>query len=308
MLSLEFKDAIFDKHRNYKVSKHDDGTISLEDKTEYLQEGTKINALLMKTIVDEINRNTPVGVIHEFAGANAPDGYLLCHGQAISRTDYDSLFSVIGITYGSGDGSTTFNLPDFRNKFLMGNDDALGGKGGSSTAILKVANLPAHNHGASVTINSAGAHGHTASSASAGAHAHSASSASAGAHTHSVSGSAASAGAHTHVYDGPPAKGGTTAAAYDGVTTNTYYRTGILSKTSTSAGGHTHSVSGTAGSAGGHSHTITVNSGGAHSHTITVNSGGAHTHTGSVSIGNTGNGEAFSIIPPFIRINYIIKY
>ena len=56
----------------------------------------------------------PVGCVIPFAGAAAPTGWLLCQGQAVSRTTYAQLFSVIGTTYGSGDGSTTFNLPDMR--------------------------------------------------------------------------------------------------------------------------------------------------------------------------------------------------
>ncbi|MFC1767884.1 tail fiber protein [Candidatus Margulisiibacteriota bacterium] len=63
----------------------------------------------------------PVGTILPFGGSGAPDGYLLCDGQAVSRTVvYGDLFSVIDITYGSGDGSTTFNVPDLRGIFPRG--------------------------------------------------------------------------------------------------------------------------------------------------------------------------------------------
>ena len=54
----------------------------------------------------------PTGSIKPFAGTTIPDGYLLCDGSAVSRTTYAALFAVIGTTYGSGDGSTTFNLPN----------------------------------------------------------------------------------------------------------------------------------------------------------------------------------------------------
>lgn len=62
------------------------------------------------------------GSVISFAGdaAQIPAGYLLCNGAAVSRTDYASLFAAIGTIYGSGDGETTFNLPDFRGKFLRG--------------------------------------------------------------------------------------------------------------------------------------------------------------------------------------------
>lgn len=62
----------------------------------------------------------PVGALHQFAGSSAPTGYLLCDGAAISRTTYSDLFGVVGTTYGSGDGSTTFNLPDLRQRFPIG--------------------------------------------------------------------------------------------------------------------------------------------------------------------------------------------
>ena len=62
------------------------------------------------------------GTVQAFAGdaAQIPNGYLLCNGAAVSRTDYAALFAAIGTIYGSGDESTTFNLPDFRGKFLRG--------------------------------------------------------------------------------------------------------------------------------------------------------------------------------------------
>ena len=60
------------------------------------------------------------GMIQMFAGSTAPTGWLLCNGSAVSRTDYAALFAVIGTTYGVGDGSTTFNLPDMRGEFPLG--------------------------------------------------------------------------------------------------------------------------------------------------------------------------------------------
>ena len=62
----------------------------------------------------------PPGTIVAYAGASAPDGYLLCNGQAISRNTYAALFAAISIAFGSGDGATTFNLPDFRGVFPKG--------------------------------------------------------------------------------------------------------------------------------------------------------------------------------------------
>lgn len=64
--------------------------------------------------------DAPIGAINAYGGATAPKGWLLCHGQAISRTDYAELFAVIGTAYGSGDGSTTFNVPDLRESTIKG--------------------------------------------------------------------------------------------------------------------------------------------------------------------------------------------
>ena len=70
----------------------------------------------------------PAGMMFPYAGSSVPTGYLFCHGQAISRTTYADLFTAIGTTYGTGDGSSTFNLPDLRGRVIAGQDDM----GGSS--------------------------------------------------------------------------------------------------------------------------------------------------------------------------------
>lgn len=92
----------------------------------------------------------PAGAMMPFAGANAPDGWLLCDGSAVSRTgQYAALFAAIGTAYGAGDGSTTFNLPNLGGKFPMGANatNALGATGGAPSFTLDTANMPAHNHG-----------------------------------------------------------------------------------------------------------------------------------------------------------------
>jgi microcystin-dependent protein len=78
--------------------------------------------------------NSLHGVILPYAGTAAPNGFLLCYGQAVSRTAYAALFSVISTTYGVGDGSTTFNLPDLRGRAVAGKDDM----GGSAANRLGV--------------------------------------------------------------------------------------------------------------------------------------------------------------------------
>lgn len=83
----------------------------------------------------------PSGMLAPFAGTSAPSGWFLCYGQAVSRTTYAALFTAIGTTYGTGDGSTTFNLPDLRGRTIAGVDDMGGsaasrltGDNGASTA------------------------------------------------------------------------------------------------------------------------------------------------------------------------------
>lgn len=78
----------------------------------------------------------PAGVIIPFAGTSVPTGYLLCNGAAVSRTDYANLFAAIGTLYGAGDGSTTFNLPDARDRVLQG------ASGGHSAGSYIAAGLP----------------------------------------------------------------------------------------------------------------------------------------------------------------------
>lgn len=108
----------------------------------------------------------PAGIITPYAGSSAPTGYLLCFGQAVSRTTHATLFAVISTTYGTGNGSTTFNLPDLRGRIPLGldnmggstasritsastngaNSTTLGGAGGSETHTLDISQMPAHTH------------------------------------------------------------------------------------------------------------------------------------------------------------------
>ncbi len=80
---------------------------------------------------------TPSGAIMAFGGTSAPTGWLICNGSAVSRTTYAGLFAIIGTSYGVGDGSTTFNLPDMRGRFLRGVD---GGAGNDPDAGSRSAN------------------------------------------------------------------------------------------------------------------------------------------------------------------------
>ena len=90
----------------------------------------------------------PAGIVMPFAGSTAPQGYLLCDGSAVSRTDYADLFTAIGTVYGAGDGASTFNLPDLSGRVVLGvsQSHALGTTGGEATHTLTEQELPAHTH------------------------------------------------------------------------------------------------------------------------------------------------------------------
>ena len=74
-------------------------------------------------VIDTSSAGVPTGSLVPFAGTTVPSGYLLCNGANISRTTYSKLFGVIGTKYGAGNGSTTFGLPNFNNRFIEGTTD-----------------------------------------------------------------------------------------------------------------------------------------------------------------------------------------
>lgn len=119
------------------------------------------NVTLAKLAADVTINHVPPGVVNAFAGAEGalPTGWLLCYGQAVSRSTYSALFTVIGTVYGVGDGSTTFNLPDLRGRKPTGLDNiggsdagrlsvanTLGGTGGEEKHTQTTGELAAHTH------------------------------------------------------------------------------------------------------------------------------------------------------------------
>lgn len=153
----------------------------------------RVTAAQLKTFMQEqlAQLFVPTGTLLDFAGSSAPSGFLLCYGQAISRSTYADLFAAIGTTYGAGDGTTTFNLPDLRGRVGVGKDDmggsaanrvttgggagfngsTLGATGGFQAVQLTESQMPAHthtaNHSHTVTGRAAasGDHYHNTSSA-----------------------------------------------------------------------------------------------------------------------------------------------
>lgn len=214
-------------------------------------------------------RSTPAGTIVSFTGSVVPEGWALCAGGTVSRSVYADLFTAIGTTYGTGDGATTFNLPDLRGRTVFGKDNMggtglglltgdvsingsqLGATGGSQSVTLTTANLPSHNH----TF--------TGTSASTSSNSHS--------HT------------YTDAYFAENFSGGTGGNARFGSANSTDNDNNFYWRTSSNT--HSTSPSSINTSSESHSHTVTA--------------------TGTIS--NTGSGNAFSVLNPAIVLNYIIK-
>lgn len=188
----------------------------------------------------------PIGAIMPYAGSSSPGGYLLCDGTAVSRMTYIDLFGVIGTTFGVGNGTTTFNVPDMRGRMALGvsGSNALATLGGAGIASIGISELPAHTH--TGTTDSAGSHSHSVSDPG---------------HAHGQLNGRDDGNVSNQPGQAPPG---------DGVPNETGYPT----------------QSATTG--------------------ISIGSAGAHTHT--FTTGSTGSGAAFSIMNPYVSLNYIIKF
>ena len=166
----------------------------------------------------------PVGQIVAWSGSGGslPSGYFLCDGSAISRSTYAALFAIVGTTHGAGNGSSTFNIPDLRDRFIVGASNSTGdtsypGVSPGATGGSANATLVTHSH----TINN---------------------------HTHSFSATTNNPGDHDHNVDVLAEFASThgtwqTGGGYRQVHTGGTHRKPITSD----AGGHTHSISGTTG-------------------------------------------------------------
>jgi|UPI00034679AD microcystin-dependent protein len=268
---------------------------------------------------------TPPGKYDVFAVPEAiPSGWVECDGRAISRTAYAALFSVIGTTFGVGDGSTTFNVPDANGRAIFGRDNgkarltgagglggSVGSVGGSETVALNETQMPSHSHGGST--GSAGSHDHGGGTGQSGQHNHGGSTDGGGGHNHT--GSTGGAGAHSH--------GGTTSvsgghihdagyeklAIYGGggglTAVSQLYPPGNNSTGVTNgAGDHQHTIA--TDQVGDHSHSFTTSGVGDHAHGIGADGNHSHTipgdgnHSHSLSISSAGGGLGHSNMPPGI--------
>lgn len=178
-------------------------------------------------VVDTEYAGGTVGEVAFFARNSAPPGWLKANGAAVSRTTYAALFAAIGTTFGAGNGSSTFAVPDMRGEFPRGWDDGRGADSGRGFG--------------STQGDQNASHTHTGTAASAGAHNHSASSNSTGAHTHTSPMINASSNS------GSRARTASSSGSSSSLPTN-------------SAGAHSHSI--TVNSNGAHTHSVTTNSSG----------------------------------------------
>jgi len=99
------------------------------------------------------------GTVIYYASSTVPVGYLKCNGGAVSRTTYQGLYSAIGNTFGAGDGSTTFNLPELRGEFIRGWDDSRGVNAGRSFGSFEAEALKTHRHNIGTDPTSGGYQG-----------------------------------------------------------------------------------------------------------------------------------------------------
>lgn len=182
----------------------------------------------------------PTGTIMMYSGTAASlvgsnSDWLFCDGSAVSRTTYRELFKVIGTRYGAGDGVNTFNLPDFRARFLMGSNTSSTtlASGGAASTTLTTGQLPSHSHtqGTLVTASS-GSHTHSASDSG---HTHSFTTGTSGPSNNIVT---VNSGSYTNV-----AQSGT--HTHSGTTNNGYASISVASD-----GSHTHTISGSTDSVG----------------------------------------------------------
>lgn len=238
----------------------------------------------------------PPGVVVDYMAATAPAGWLLCNGQAVSRTTYADLYAVIGASFGAGDGSTTFNIPNLTGKFLAmagGAVGAIGVSGGAATTTLATGHLPSHTHGLGNHTHLGANHTHNMSNHTHNMDHYHLIPAGQFSHSHTDSG-------HIHGYNTMGAGGtwspgnGWTLVA--GSTTTGYAAISTYNQPQ----GSTNYASQTNGA--------WVNTGGPSAASTSfseqgLTTGGPSTNTSDA----TGSGAAFSILPPYLAANKIIK-
>jgi hypothetical protein len=229
-----------------------------------------------------------------YAGSTAPNSdWLICDGSAVSRTTYAALYAVIGTTFGTGDNSTTFNIPDMRSRMPIGvgtgtglSARTLAQTNGAESQTIASSNLPTHSHTLSAHTHTSAAHSHTSA-----AHTHTL-----GGHTHNLGGHTHGSASHAHnIPRGLIATAGTNRAVVS--TANNQPTLNTDNTTPGNTGGPTTDSGGPSTDSG----------------STTPSDTGSTTPgaTGGPSSDTTGNGgfanTALSIMNPFLALNFIIK-
>ncbi|QNR53876.1 putative tail fiber protein [Pseudomonas phage phiK7A1] len=238
--------------------------------------GTSTTQLATTQFVLQNASANPSGTIIAYAGTVVPAGYLLANGALLNRTTYSALFAAIGTTYGAGDGSTTFAIPELRGEFLRGLDN---GRGVDTSRVLgsaQAAQMQSHAH--TFVGNYYGGHGHSGTTDQRD-------------HYHNFSGGTAGEGQHTHHVN--RAQNSSVGSQTNRVTTANG-DSGQAADAAAAAGWHGHSFSGTTDWQG-------------HAHNYWTSQDGAFTPTGSITAsGGTANGSETR--PRNVAVQFVIKY
>lgn len=241
---------------------------------------------------------TPIGSIKMYGGSSAPTGWLICDGSAVSRTTYADLFAIVGTSFGVGDGSTTFNLPDFRGRVAIGlkstdtDFDTLGETGGAKTVNLQ------HSHTTDIQ-HSHGTHDHTVDIS----------------HDH---------GSHNHTQDSHNHGSGSTGGTAISTAEMPSHRHNVYRVAAFAGGGGTglnDTTSGTqvtamtlTGSGNSHDHTISATTATNQTTGVSLGSTSKTTSAPTISLGATNKtsdnqlSTTQSIVNPYQIVNFIIKY
>ncbi len=137
-----------------KLTKMEDGITSAQLEAERASEaaGAARGALqsVNNSYLSIVDAIVPIGAVLPFYGSHPPKNWLLCYGQEVSRTEYKALFDTIGTAAGSGNGSTTFNVPDLKGKVIYGQGSTdtpvTGSTVGETSHTLTVNEMPSHGH------------------------------------------------------------------------------------------------------------------------------------------------------------------
>lgn len=230
---------------------------------------TAVNTSRPTVVIDRV----PIGTVLPFASVKPPYNYLICDGSEVNRTKYRELFTIIGTRFGSGDNSSTFNLPDLRLRFPIGATGSniysnCGSTGGSSTKIIEISHMPSHSH--TGIVDASGTHNHDITIDNGGLHNHD---------------------QVTRNDDFNNSGGGTSAGAEGYIITNGISSTLPSYPQSDSAGSVTWPS--------------TIQSDGLHSHTASIGNNGEHTHNFTTQL--TGGGSPLNVMNPYVSLVYIIK-